>query len=61
MRKTYKVILTSSALITVDVEENEPDNVLLNKIEIALDKGFVENLEYFEVEGEVENEEWFLC
>lgn len=57
MRKTYKVIVTSSALITVDVEENEPDNVLLSKIETALDKGFVENLEYFEVEGEVENEE----
>lgn len=57
MKKTYKVIVTSSALITVDIEENESDNVLLNKIEAALDKGFIENLEYFEVEGEVENAE----
>lgn len=57
MKKTYKVIVTSSALITVDAEEDESDNALLNKIETALDKGFVENLEYFEVEGEVENAE----
>lgn len=57
MKKTYRVILTSETLVTVDVNDNISDDKLLDEIENELDKGFVEDITYFEVEREVKLDE----
>lgn len=57
MKKTYKVIVTNETLITVDVDDNTSNDELLDKVENELDKGFIGDITYFEVEGEVETDE----
>lgn len=57
MKKTYKVTVTNETLITVDVDDNTSNDELLDKVENELDKGFIGDITYFEVEGEVETDE----
>lgn len=57
MEKTYKVTVTNETFITVDVDNDTPNDELLDKIENELDKGFIGDITYFEIEGEVETDE----
>ena len=57
MEKTYKVTVTNETFITVDVNNDTPNDELLDKIENELDKGFIGDITYFEIEGEVETDE----
>ena len=57
MEKTYKVTVTNETFITVDVNDDTPNDELLDKIENELGKGFIGDITYFEIEGEVETNE----
>ena len=53
MKKKYKVIVTSETVIEVDITDNISDEELLNKIENEMDKGYVSDNIYFEIDSEV--------
>lgn len=54
MKKKYKVNITNSTTIEVDVNDGISDDELLDKIETEIDKGYQVDSCYFEIEGEVD-------
>lgn len=57
MNKKYKVLVTQEAYFEVNVEEDTTDDELLDKIEEEMKKGYVCNTTYFEIEGEMDDNE----
>lgn len=57
MNKKYKVLVTHEAYFEVDVEEDTTDDELLDKIEDEMKKGYVCDTTYFEIEGEMDDDE----
>ena len=51
MKKICKVSVSGKTRVTIDYDGNEDDDTLLDKVENELDKGYVFDDQYFEIEA----------